>query len=378
VHNASPMLRSLHCWVITLSLWVVSLPALAVPQPTDMELARATRVAEMSDETPSHRINQILASRDFTDAELFVLAVTSPGVVEQQIDPIYRLGVNYLFSLVGAELHRIRNSGTLIRTTNRLSVKERKAVDALCDHFGYDSEKLRGIKFGPKDGRVYELEVTIQVKKKKIATGSMELAWPPTPARDEESRTRLAKHFGARPTRTGAGAGSLLPLRDGSFETPGTLGPIWQIESGTMFGHHTPAQEVTIDDVVSLDGSNSLRFYATERTRMFYKVTQKVAVTPGTNIRLRAQLKTDLLRIEFQQRRSDFFIAATFLDPGGRPMGAAQKAAGRLGSHGWELLEISTPVPFGASQVLVEIISALSGTAWYDGVIMEVVEHANQ
>ncbi len=365
---------SLCRWVMLVGIQILSLQALAMTPPSEIETARAKRVSEMSDETPSHRINQMLASRNFNDRELFVLATTSPGIVEQLKDPVYKLGVDYLFSLVGAELHRIRNSGTLIRTTSRLSSKERRAVDALCEHFGYDPEKLRGIKFGPKDGRVYELEVTIQVKKKKIATGSLELAWPPTPARDEESRTTLTQYFGARPTRLGSGAGSLLPLRDGSFETPGSLGPIWQMVPGTNFGHHTPAQEVTIDSQMAIDGQYAVRFYATERTRQFYKLAQRVPVTPGTNIRLRTQLKTELIRIEFQQRRSDFYVSATFLDATGRPIGQAEKAAGRLGSHGWELLEINTSAPYGASQILIELVSSLSGTAWYDGVIIEVVE----
>jgi hypothetical protein len=367
-------LRLLPLGLLAIGLWMLSLSALAITPATEMEHARAKRVADMSDVTASHRINQLLSAREFNDAELFVLATTSPGVVEQLLDPTYRLGVNYLYSLVGAELHRIRNSGTLIRTTPRLSSKERRAVDALCAHFGYDAEKLRGIKFGPKDGRVYELEITIQVKKKKIATGSMELAWPPTPARDEESRTTLAKYFGARPTRTGRGAGSLLPVRDGSFELAGTLGPVWQLARGVDFGHYVPAQAVTIDSQVALDGKNSLRFYATDKTRQFYKAVQRVPVTPGTSIRLRTQVKTERLRLEYQQRRSDFFISGTFLDPTGRPMGQALKSSGRMGSHGWELLEIKTAVPYGASQILIEIICAMSGTAWYDGVIIEIID----
>jgi hypothetical protein len=345
-----------------------------VTTPTDLETARAKRVAEMPDTTPSHRINQMLAARNFNDAELFVLASTSPGVVEQLVSPAYRVGVNYLFSLVGAELHRIRNAGTLIRTTNRLSGAERRALDDLCDHFGYDSDKLRGIKFGPKDGRVYELEVTIQIKKKKTVSGSMELAWPPTPNRDETSRTTLTKYFGARPSRIGRGYGSLIPLQDGSFEKPGTLGPIWQLVAGTNLGHHTPAQEVVIDGKKAMDGTKALRFHATAKTRQFYKVSQRVNVTPGTSLRLRAQVKTEAIRIEFQQKRGDFYVALTHLDGIGRPMGQAQRASGRLGSHGWELLEIETTVPPGASQALIEVVSAHSGTAWYDAVIIEVID----
>jgi len=359
--------RGLMLWF---SLSVASMAA--VPVPTDVEEARARLVAEMPDETPSGRINQLLAARNLNRAERFALAATQPGIVEQLLDPRYQLATNYLFSLRGVELHQIREGRTLIRPVRALSQDELKAIDTLCSYFGLDIHKLRSVHLGPHDGQVYRLEVTLRGKKKKqTVSRAIEIAWPPTPTRDEASRTALTIFFDARPSRKSVGSGSTLPLQNGSFEA-GLAS--WQVVPGTSLGHHQPAQEVTTDAKTALDGSQSLRFYATERTRQFFKVQQTIPATPGTRIRLRSQLKAELIRIEFLQKRSDFYMGLTFLGPGRQPIGPSFSKAARTGSHPWELLEITQAVPPGAVEVEVSLVSSMSGTAWYDGVILEVVQ----
>jgi hypothetical protein len=340
--------------------------------PDEDELARAAVVAQMPDESPAERINQLLAARRLSHTERFVLASTHPGVVEQLMHPVQRLATDYLFSLTGVELYKVREGRTLIRPERSLSRKELVALRAICEHFGHDIKKLRGIRFGPRDGRVYELEISLQIKRKKTITQTMELVWPATPTRDEESRYKLTKIFGARPSRLGQGIGSLLPLVDGSFE--GKLTDGWVVVRGTDFGHHNPGQEIHLDTKVAIDGRQSVRFYATDKTRQFYRVQQRVPVDPNTNVRLRAQLRTDLIRLEYQQRRSDFYLGMSFLDINGQPLGQTFTKAGRMGSHPWELLEIMAATPPGATDVEISLSSGVSGTAWYDGVILEVVE----
>jgi len=339
---------------------------------TDEEIARSAAVSQMPDESPAERINQLLAARGLNPNEQFVLASTHPGVVEQLVISEHRLATDYLYSLTGVELHKVREGRTLIRPERALSSFELKALGKICEHFGQDPEKLKGIRFGPKDGRIYELELSLRGKRKKqTVTYSMELAWPATPARNEASRVSLTKHFGARPSRLSHGVGSLLPLQDGSFEVP--LDRHWDLMPGTKFGHHTPAQQVTLDPKVSIDGSQSVRFYATERTRQFFRVHQQVPVQAGTRIRLRSQVKTNLIRLEFQQRRSDFYMGLSFIGNGGQTLGQTFTASGRMGSHPWELLEIIQDVPPGATEVEIVLSCGASGTAWYDAVSLEVV-----
>ena len=350
---------------------------MAAPTANALEQARADRVASMPDESPAERINQLLAARDFNDAEMFALAATHPGIVEHLVDDDLRLATNYLFAMVGAELHRLRNSGTLIRSPRNLTRKEKEAAKALGDHFGQDNEKLRGIRLGPKDGRFYILQLTYQIKKKKVATYEMEMVWPSAPSRDEQSRATLTKHFGARPSRTGTGTGSLLPVQDASFEDPYALADGWRLSQGRVLGAPTPIQEVMQDPAVAIDGTGSVRFFATERTRVFQNVVQEVRVVPGQRIRLRVQHKAENIRVEYQQRRSDFKVEATFLS-GGYPTGAPLIAKGRMDSHPWELLELEASTPANATEIRIELSCALSGTAWFDAVVLEVVEQKEQ
>jgi len=348
--------------------------AFAAPVASALEEARAQRVTAMADVSPADRINQLLASRDFNEAELFTLAGNHPGIVEHLIPGDLRLATDYLFSLDGAELHRIRNGGTLIRSVRNLSRKEKASAQTLADFYGVDFDKLRGVKLGPKDGRIYILELTFQIKKKKTATYEMELVWPTTPAREEQSRSLLTKHFGARPSRVGRGAGSSVPVKDSSFESPYSLADGWRLGEGRVLGAPTPMQEVMLDERTAIDGKRSARFYATERTRVFQNIVQEVPVQSGTKTRLRVQHKAENIRIEYQQRRNDFKIQITYLS-NGYPVSEPISAPARQGTHPWELLEIESVVPMNANEARIEIVCSLSGTAWFDGIVYEVVNN---
>ena len=348
-------------------------PVCAAPMASALELAKAERIGQMPDEAPSHRINQILAAKDFNEAELFALAGTHPVLVQHFTDGELKLATDYLLSLDGAELHKMRIGGTLIRMTKSLSAKEKKTLEVLSDYLEEDHGKLRGVKIGPQDGRAYVLQLTYQIKKKKQRTYEFELVPPATPQREEEARVALTKYFRARPSRVGQGVGSSLKLKDGSFENPYALADTWRLMQGTMLGAPSPLQEVMLDEREAIDGARSVRFYGTERTRVFQNVVQEVPVKPGTTTRLRVQHKTEHIRVEFQQRRSDFKVQVTYMY-NGVPVSTPHTAPGRMGSHVWEMLEVVSEVPFNANEARIELISSLSGTAWFDGIIFEVIE----
>ena len=345
----------------------------AAPVPNEIERARAERVMNMPDVAPSDRINQLIAARDFNEAELFTLAATHPVIAEHFTPGDLALGANYLFSLAGAELHRMRTGGTLIRPVRKLSSKEKTALRPAAKELGVPHEKLKGVKIGPKDGRNYILELTYQIKRKKTATFDIELVPPSTPEREETARSRLTKHFGARPSRAGRGIGSSIPIKDSSFESEYSLSDGWRLEQGRVLGAPTPTQEVMLDERSAIDGVRSLRFYATERTRVFQKVVQEVRVQAGHMARFRVQHKAENVRVEFQQYRSDYKAQLTFLS-NGVPIGTPLVAKGRLGTHVWELLEISERIPANATEARIELLCSLSGTAWFDGLTFEIVE----
>jgi len=366
--------RSLTTFFVAVFVFALTTsPSNASPVANEMERARAQRVMNMPDVAPSDRINQLLAARNFNEAELFSLAATHPVIVEHFAPGDLQLGATYLFSLAGAELHKMRTGGTLIRPVRKLSPKEKTALKPASKVLGVPHEKLAGVKIGPKDGRNYVLELTYQIKRKKTATFDLELVPPPTPERDEAARSKLTKFFGARPSSTGRGIGSALPIRDDSFENEYSLSDGWRLEQGRVLGAPTPTQEVMLDERNAIDGMRSLRFYATERTRVFQKVVQEVPVQPGVMTRLRAQHKAENIRVEFQQYRPDYKVQLTFLS-NGTPIGEPKAAKGRMGTHVWELLEISERVPANATEARIEILCSLSGTAWFDGLSFQVIE----
>ncbi len=348
-------------------------PLHAAPMPNPIELARAQRVGQMPDEAPSHRINQLLAAKAFNTEELFALSSALPVIAQHFIPGKLNLATNYLFSLDGAELHKMRVGGTLIQSTRSLSSKEKKALTKISKFFDEDHEKLRGVKIGPKDGRVYVVELTYQIKKKKQQTYRIEMVPPSTPQREERARVALTKFFGARPSRVWTGVGSAIKVADASFESLYALADGWRLMDGTMLGAQSPIQAIIIDERISVDGKNSVRLYATERTRLFQNVVQEVPVTAGNHTRLRIQHRTEHIRVEFKQKRSDLKVQLTYLQ-NGDPIAAPHVVNGRLGSHVWEMLEIESQVPFNATEARIELISSLSGTTWFDGLIFEVVE----
>ena len=100
------------------------------------------------------------------------------------------------------------------------------------------------------------------------------------------------------------------------------------------------------------------------------KRVQEVPVTPGTTTRLRVQHKTEHIRVEFQ-RRSDFKVRSPW--PTAYP--SLRHSVHQVEwVHTWEMLEIESQVPYNANEARIELISSLSGTAWFDGIIFEVIE----
>jgi hypothetical protein len=91
-------------------------------------------------------------------------------------------------------------------------------------------------------------------------------------------------------------------------------------------------------------------------------------------LRARSQIMSDNLRVEFQQRPTDVYLGLSFLDIYGNPVAPPQRDIARLHTHTWELLEVVAEVPAGADIVQLELSSAVSGTAWFDGVTLELIQ----
>lgn len=344
----------------------------APPTVDAAAVAQADRVRSIADTDPVGRIQMLLAARSLSPAAQFSLATTHPSVVEQLIDPRFQEVLSFIDALPAPELHRIRRGETVVRAKRDLKGRELDAAAVVAARFGwpgFTKDKIEAVRVGPFEARVFRMDVTYKKTKKKELINAVELAWPSSPERDEESRERLSKHFGARPSRDANMAGAPLPLLDGSFEKEHTLNDAWEIvEAVSMGNKRTPGSDITIDASTALDGAYSARFYADDHTRLFYELAQLVPVLQYQPVQLRAQVKAENLRVEFQQREDQVGMTLSWLDASYRPIGQPTKAVARLSTHPWELLELQAEAPAGAAFARVALMSAVSGTAWFDAV----------
>ena len=350
-------------------LWTTAANA-APPVVTEMDRFKAQQVGMMTDVDPTSRMLILLTARDFDDATLFALAASQPGLVEQLVGQPYRSAIDYIAQLPPGELYRVRGGETVVRTPSSMTSSERARINKIVEAMGYKPKRFEAVRIGPLEGRLYRFEVTVRAKRKQRVSESIELCWPSTPERDEDSRSVLSRHFGARPSAETVGAS--MTLRNSSFEQTEALASSWTLEHGIMLGRDYPINDIDIDEEVAIDGIRSLRFHASEETRYFQTATQQLAITPGVSLRLRAQVKADNLRIEFQQQPASVYLKLIFLDAAGFQVGTESVALARLETHAWEPLEILATAPENAEKLKVLLLSGVSGTAWFDGISIEV------
>ncbi len=348
------------------------------PPITDSDRAAAQLIRNMPEATPVDRMNQILAARNLTPGGLFELATTHPHLVEHMYNSKFDEIFEYIDLMPPAELNRIRRGETVIRTKADLRGREGELAGSIGGRFNfpkYDPEKVVAVRMGSIQQQVWKFEVKYKKNKRKEYTEDISLAWKSSLERDEESRDLIAKAVGARPSRVARGVGSALQIVDGSFESEHTLNDGWAlVEAVATSEARKPASDVAIDDHVYLDGTQSLRFYAEERTRLFYEVAQAAPVTPGARLRATSQVRAEDLKVEHQQREDHVCMTLSFLDGSGRQVGPARRAVARLETYPWTLLAIEETAPMDAEFVRIALFSGVSGTAWFDAVEIEVLE----
>jgi len=350
----------------------------AAPQVTPGDQASADRVRRLPESTPTDRMNQLIEARKLSKGAHFDLATTHPHIVEHLYNEKFDLIFEYIDLMPPAELHRIRNGETVIRTTADLRGREAEIAGVIGGRFNfpkYDPEKVVAVRMGSINSQVWKFEVKYKRNKRKEYSESVSLAWVSSLERDEGSRDLLAKAFGARPSRVSRGTGSILDLGDGSFEADYALNDAWSlVEALALTEARKPVADVQLDDEIALDGSQSVRFYAEERTRLFFEVAQKAPVVPGQSLRATSQVRGEDLRVEHQQREDHVCMTLSFLDAGGNPVGTARRSIARLQTYPWTPLVIEEVTPAGAAFARIAVFSGVSGTAWFDAVEIEVLQ----
>lgn len=359
------------------TLWCNDVNA-GAPVTTEEDRARADLIRRMPESSPTNRLNQIIEARQLPPGALFDLATTHPHIVEVAVSEEFKLIFEYIDLMPPAEMHRIRQGETVIRTKEDLRRREAELAGEIAARFNFpkfDPEKVNAVRMGSINAQTWKFEVKYKKSKRKEFEGEINLAWISSPERDEESRDMLSKYFGARPSRVARGVGSVLALQDGSFEAEYALNDSWSlVEALTTSDARSPVSDVQLDDEVALDGSQSVRFYADSRTRLFFEVAQKAPVQPGARLRAVSQVRGENLRVEHQQREDHVCMTLSFLDDYGNPVGGARRAIARLNTYPWEMLSIEETAPPGAAFARIAVFSGVSGTAWFDGVEIEVLD----
>ena len=354
-------------WMLLALLWPGLAGAVVAPMPTPQDRASAELVARMPDASPEDRVAKLLRADELGEAALFVLAGPNPILVDQVVDPRTKMVIGYLRALPATEMADLRSGNTVVRHRAGWTEAELQRLVELATALALKKpSKVQSVRIGVITGSNMRLELI-----GKKGSASLEFAIAPTPVREERARERLTKHFSARPAEVTRGPGTRLPLEDASFEDPASLGGVWAMPTCVERGGAIPTAQVALDADVALDGRSSVRFHSDADTRHWPQVSQRVTIAPGTRLVLRGHVKADYLRRERDQERL-FRLALQFLDIAGNPVGKPVEAPLQLGDMDWRQFVVAAEAPFEADLVEVVLACTVSGTAWFDGLSLEI------
>jgi hypothetical protein len=344
--------------------------ALAVanaPVPNEQDRAQAMAVDRMTDASPTDRVVKLMKAAELEREALFVLAGYDPILVEQLIDEQTRVVVEYLSDLPATELADLRAGNTVVRRAEGWGKLEWQHLIELATLAGIPkAKKLESVRIGVITGSNMRFELF-------GAKGDIEIifAIAPTPVREERAREKLTKHFGARPTEITRGPGTRLPLEDSSFENEASIGDVWTLEPCVTRGGTIPEAQIALDTSERHDGRAAVRFHSDVNTRYWPQLSQRITVAPGTSLVLRGHVKGHYLRRERDQERV-FRLALEFEDIAGNPVGEPVEAALQTGDMDWRQFVVTARAPMEADYVKVVLASTISGTAWFDGLSLEI------
>jgi hypothetical protein len=355
-----------------LLLLLLMLPSLAsavanAPVPTAQDRALAESVARMSGASPTDRVVKLMKAAELDRAALFVLAGYDPILVEQLVDEKTRVVIAYLTDLPATELADLRAGNTVVRRAEGWGKLEWQHLIELATLAEIPKvKKLESVRIGVITGSNMRFELF-------GAKGNTEIifAIAPTPVREERARDMLTKHFGARPTEITRGPGTRLPLDDASFEKEGSIGGVWELAPCVTRGGTIPEAQIALDTSERLDGRAAVRFHSDVDTRYWPQLQQRISIAPGTSLVLRGHVKGHYLRRERDQERI-FRLALEFEDIAGNPVGEPIEAPLQTGDMDWRQFVIKGYAPAEADYVKVVLASTISGTAWFDGLSLEI------
>ena len=356
-------------------LLLITSIAMSTPRLTDEAKQMAAAIVYKEDgHTPFGRLRMALfaVEKDIGDDALFALASTHPNVTEMVKRPIYRKAIEYLLILSPEDRHDIVKSNTVFRPAKRMSKEELKGAKELAKTMKLEAKKFTGVRLGAFDNRSITIEVhgtTGCIRKKKMQK-NLVLAWPNTPVNNEVSRNYLTKVFGARPTPPSKGPSTPFDIQGPSFEKKGVL----QNEWGIKVSANPPKGTAGLDTKEFVDGKQSLRFYTTAKTKSHPQVIQYQEVKPGAIYEVIYYAKGSGLKQDLNQDPSQLGLKLQFFDGESLPLGQPIIISPRLGNYNWEQIHREIRAPIGATTVLMQFSSPITGVVWFDALSITVKE----
>jgi len=339
--------------------------AFASPIIDEKSQANAVQLLYSADElSPYGRllIAMTALEKDSNENTIFALASTHPQIAEMLLVEEYKLALEYLIRIPSTERHKLRKGSSVIRTLEQMDKVEKKYATILAKHLGLP-KKINAIRIGSFDGVTIDIEVSYK-KSGTVQKKNIQMAGPTAPYADQQSRNRIGRIIGTKPSPPLEGKYSLLPFSSGSFEQ-GLYN--WNTAPGFSFESTQPVGVVGLDENTSMDGEKSLRFYNTDKTRVFESMQQRVLLTDTSALRLQCFVKAKNAQVEFRQDPSYTFIALRYRDVDGDLI-KEDKSNIRLGTYSWESVVMNSDVPDAAHTVDVVLLSSVSGTIWFDGI----------
>ena len=336
----------------------------AAPVIDDTARANTSKLLYSADEdSPFGRLqialNVVEAQSD--PNTLLALSNSHPHIAIMAVDPEQEALLKYLLVIPSPEKHQLRKGNGIIRSIDEMDKTEKKRALELAKTIGI-SKNLTNIRVDSFDGITIVFEFAYKSKGEMLRE-TISVSQPYAPVTTREARNDIEKILGKRPLAPLDGKYAVLPISSGSFEEGLRF---WTKTTGFSFEATEPPGVVGIDEESGMDGDSSLRFYNTEKTRVFHQVAQSVPLTDEIEIRVQCFNKSKNTRVEYRQEASFTRMNLVYKNASGTDVRTETKDI-RLGSYDWEQFSTNSYIPQGAVSVEISFLSSVSGTLWVDG-----------
>lgn len=298
----------------------IPLAVAGAPAPT------AEAVAAMDGGGPGARLEQLIAARGLAPDALAALAPERPEVVWQLLDPRSRGALEYVLAMPPAEIRRVRDGQTVVRSAGDWTEGEARWLQELCDTLGLPYRRVDTVSVRTRDGKLLRLELLAGRK-----SGGADLAFPADWARADavaavEAWLGHPLSAGKRPT-----------VAHPSFEDADALGISWQ--------YGGPADvRVVRDTARAAEGASSVRLEAASPPKGGAVLSQRLGVRAGDAVRVLVRAAPDGVS------GGPAGAELVFLDATGQPLPAPDPAWVDPSQGGWQPLALAGTVPADAAE----------------------------